>query len=458
MKRLFVFLLVAGGGLFAQQSSAIAIHNARVMPVSGPVIPRGTVVVRNGLIESVGADVAIPADAWVIEGDGLTVYPGLIDGLSTLGIPRPATPQRNATTPGSIAPAQATPAAPAAPASPPARGPEDRPMTTSWLRAADLVSPTDRRLNSARAAGFTTAVTFPTRGIFAGQGAIVDLAGETSGQMIVSGNAGQYVALSTSGGFGGGFPNSIMGSIAYVRQVYLDAEHYRIANQFYASHPRGNQRPDYDRALEGVLDSPRVLLPATRRIDVDRMLRFAAELHLQAVLYGLPQGYRSADLLKKAGASVLVNLSWPEKGRDTDPEEPDELQVLRVRDYAPSTPAILEQNDVKFAFYSGGIERRADLLRALKRAFDAGLSHEDALRAMTLSPAEIYGVADRLGSVDPGKIANLVVTKGDLFQEGSEVKYVFIDGAKFEPVEEPAPANGRPPAEASTPEPQGENQ
>ncbi|MBZ5611623.1 MAG: amidohydrolase family protein [Acidobacteriia bacterium] len=462
MKRLVVLLLVAASALPAQGPAAVAIHNARVVPVSGPVIARGTVVLRDGLIEAVGADVNIPADAWVIEGDGLTIYPGLIDALSTFGIPQPATPQANGAAAQQPAAPQitsplATPGAVTA-ANPPARGPEDRPMTTSWVRAADLVKPTDRRLNSARAAGFTTAVTFPPRGIFAGQGAIVDLAGETPGQMIVADNAGEYVTLATSGGFGGGFPNSLMGTIAYVRQLYLDAEHYRIAKQFYAAHPRGTARPDYDRALEGVLDAPRVLLPATRRTDVDRMLRFADDLRLQAVLYGLPEGYRSADLLKKAGASVLVNLRWPEKGRDTDPDEPDTLQVLRVRDRAPSTPAVLAQNGVKFALYTGGLERRADLLREIKRALDEGLSPEDALRALTLSPAEIYGVADRLGSIEPGKIANLVVTKGDIFQTATEVKYVFVDGVKFEPVEEPAPANARPESAPPTPEPQGEKQ
>jgi imidazolonepropionase-like amidohydrolase len=449
MKRL-ALLLCAAAALFAEVPTAVAIHNARVVPVSGPVIERGTVIVRNGLIEAVGADVNIPADAWVIEGAGLTVYPGLIDALSNFGIPQPATPANG----GGRGAQQASTAA----ANPPARGPEDRPMTTSWLRAADLVKPTDRRLNSARAAGFTTAITFPTSGIFAGQGAVVDLGGETSGQMVVADNAGEYVALATTGGFGGGFPNSLMGSIAYVRQVYLDAEHYRIAKQFYAAHMRGTPRPDYDRALEGVLDSPRVLLPATRRIDVDRMLRFADELHLQAVLYGLPEGYRSADLLKKAGTPVLVNLRWPERNREADPDEPDTLQVLQVRDRAPSTPAILAQNGVKFALYTGGIDRRADLLRALKRATDEGLTEDDALRALTLSAAEIFGVADRLGSLEPGKIANLVITKGDLFHPASEVKYVFVDGVKFEPVEEPAPANERPAGAPPAPESQGENQ
>jgi imidazolonepropionase-like amidohydrolase len=440
MKRLPALLFLASGLMFGEGAGPVAIRNARVVPVSGPAIARGAVVMRNGLIEAVGADVAIPPDAWIIEGDGLTVYPGLIDALSTFGIPP-------------------TPVPTIAPANPPARGPEDRPMTTSWVRAADLVKPTDRRLNSIRAAGFTTAITFPLRGIFAGQGAVVNLAGETTGHMIVEDNTGQYVTLATSGAFGGGFPNSLMGVISYVRQVYLDAEHYRLAKQFYAAHARGTVRPDYDRALEGVLDSPRVLMPARRRIDVDRLLRLAEELRVKAVLYGLPEGYRSADLLKKADAPALVNLRWPERNREADPDEPDTLQVLQVREQAPSTPAILARSGVKFALYSGGIDRRADLVRAIKRALDAGLTPEEALRAMTLSPAEIYGVANRLGSIEPGKIANLVVTKGDLFQEQTEVKYVFIDGVKYEPVEELVPANARPEGSLPTPErPQGVKQ
>ena len=454
-KRFVPALCLCAATVFAQGRGAIAIHNARIVPVSGPAIDRGTVVLRDGLIEAVGPAVNPPDGAWVIEADGLTVYPGLIDALSTLGIPAAAPAQNGAGGRGGAQTPATPPAGQAAtPAAPPARGPEDRPLTTSWLRAADLVRPGDRRLDSARAAGFTTSVTFPERGIFAGQGAIVDLAGETPGQMIVRDNVGEYVSLATTGGFGGGFPNSLMGVISYVRQVYLDADHYRAAKQFYDAHSRGSQRPDYDRALEGVLDSPRVLLPATRRIDVDRMLRLAQELRINALLYGLPEGYKSADLLKRSNAAVLVNLHWPEPPRDADPESPDPLQVLEVRDQAPSTPATLARNGVKFALYTGGFERRADFLRSLKRATEAGLAPDDALRALTLWPAEIYGVSDRLGSIETGKIANLVVTKGDLFQDETQVKFVFVDGQKFEP-EEAAPA-GRPEAAAAS-GPQGGN-
>ena len=435
MKPLLLAIVFAWA-LHAEDPGVFAIRNARVVPVKGPALDHATVVVRKGLIEAVGANVTAPADAWIIEGDGLTVYPGLIDALSTVGLAE--TPAARPTGPTTAA----------APATPPARGPEDRPSTTSWLRAADVVKPADKSIETARAFGFTTSVTFPHQGIFAGQGAVIDLAGETVGQMVVSAPAGQYVAL-TTGGFGGGYPASLMGAIAYVRQLYLDADYYQRAKEFYAAHPRGTTRPAYDRALEGVLESPRILLPAGSRREVDRMLRFSQELKRPAILYGLSEGYRSADLLASAGAPVLVNLKWPEKSPDADLEEPDALRILEVRENAPSTPATLAKKGVRFALYSGGIDRRADFVRAVRRALDAGLSTDDALRAMTLAPAEIYGVADRLGSIEPGKIANLVVTKGDLFDEKGQVKYVFVDGIKFEPVEE-APA-ARPGAREAAP-------
>lgn len=429
MKRLLCLLAALLCPAFADTPTAIAIQNARIVPVSGPAIERGTVLLRNGLIQAVGANVNVPADAWVIDGAGLTVYPGLIDALSTVGIPETTPAQRG----GAGAPATGSFA----------RGPEDRPNTTSWLNAADLIRTSDPRIETVRSNGFTTTITFPTQGIFAGQGTAIDLSGDKAGQMVVAPIVGQYLTLSSSG-FGGGFPGSLMGTISYIRQIYLDADYYKKAKDFYAAHPRGNARPEYDRALEGVLASPRVLLPASRRVDVDRMLHFAQELKQPAVLYDLTEGYRSADLLKKANVPVLVNLKWPEKSPNDNPADTDVLQTLEVRDNAPKTPSVLAKNGVHFAFYSGGITRRADLVKAMKRALDAGLSQDDAIKAMTLTPAEVYGLSDRMGSIEPGKIANLVVTKGNLFDEKSTVQYVFVDGVKYEPVPEPPPGPGGP--------------
>jgi len=426
MKRLLPVVLALAPALWAEPPSAIAIRDARVVTVSGPVLERGTVILRDGLIEAVGGKVTPASDVWVLDGKGLTVYPGLIDALSSWGLPAPPAPARSGRT---TQPDQPAPAAQAAPA----RGPEDRPSNTSWLRAADLLQPSDQRLEQARNAGYTSAVVFPTSGIFAGQGAVVNLAGEKAGQMVVATPAGLYLSLRSNSA--GGFPGSLMGVIAYIRQSFLDAGHYRLVQAAYQRTP-AMKRPAYDRAVEGLLDCPRVLLPAGRAVEIDRMLRLADELDLKAVLYGGHEAHRAVEMLRRSKTPVLLNLKWPERDRDADPEQVDSLQVLEFRDKAPSSAAALAKAGLPFAFYSGGVEKPNDLRKALKKAIDAGLSPQDAIRALTLNAAEIYGVSGRMGSLEPGKIANLVVTDGDLFQEKTKIKYVFIDGVKFEPARE----------------------
>jgi hypothetical protein len=406
------------------------------------------------LIEAVGPSVAVPSDALVVEGDGLTVYPGLVDGLSTWGMGT-AGAATNGGRGGGRGQAAATPAA-NQPAAPPSRGPEDRPATTSWIKAADELQPGDRRIELARSAGFTTAVVFPTRGIFAGQGSIINLAGAKVSDMVLVPSAGQYISLSRGGGFGGGggFPGSLMGVIAYIRQIYIDADYYTMLKERYEKDPRGMKRPEYDRALEGVIESKRILLPANRWVEVERMVNFGAELKKPMILYGMREGFdeRSTDHLKGGQTPVLVSLKWPEAPRDQNPDDTETYRALELREKAPSTPAALKKAGIKFALYTDGLDQARDIQRAVKKAMDSGLSREDAIRALTLSPAEIYGVADRLGSIEKGKIANLVVTRGDLFEDRTRVEMVFIDGVKHTPA--PDATGGR--GGGATPEtPQG---
>lgn len=427
---------------FAQTPTAIAIRNARIVPISGPALARGTVVLRNGLIEAVGENTTVPSDAWVLEGEGLTVYPGLIDALSNWGMPANLAAPSRPGVPQSVGPVIQgnLPAPPARPS----QGPEDRPATTSWIKAADELQPTDHRLEIARNAGFTSAVTFPMRGIAAGQGSIVNLAGEKPRDMVLVPAAGQYLTMASSGG---GFPLALFGTIAYIRQLYLDADHYVQVKQAYAKDPQSVPRPEYEAALEGILQSQRILLPANRMVEVDRMIRFAAELKQPTILYGMREGYRSVDLLKKAKLPVLVSLKWPVKENDTDPDDVESYRTLEVRDRAPSTPAEFQKAKLKFAFYTDSVDQPRDIQKAVKKAIDAGLPREEAVRALTLSVAEIYGVSDRLGSIEKGKIANLLVTRGDIFDDKAKVEMVFIDGKRFAPPPEPpTPAPPKPTA------------
>jgi imidazolonepropionase-like amidohydrolase len=178
-------------------------------------------------------------------------------------------------------------------------------------------------------------------------------------------------------------------------------------------------------------------------VQIERMLRFGAEFKTPFVLYGGQEAFRTADQLKKAGVPVILNVKWPAKERESDPEEIPSLRTLQLRDKAPTTPAVLAAAGVPFAISSEGLDTPKDMLKALKKSIDVGLKPADAIRALTLSAAEIYGVASRLGSIDKGKIANLTVVKGDLFDEKSKVEMVFIDGKKYLPAPE-APAPPRP--------------
>ena len=434
----FAALASAAPALLAQGLPPLFIRNARIVPVSGPILLKGSILVQDGLIVAVGEGLTAPAGAQVIEGEGLTVYPGLIDGLSTLGLDIPVIAAAPAGGRGGGGGGVLPTALLSAAAAPVAisKGPEDRPLTTPWVKAADQIKASDRRLPLARGAGFTTAVVFPTSGIFAGQGAVINLAGEKPGQMVINPSVGMYTTMSTNRG--GGFPSALMGTIAYLRQTYLDANHYKAALALYEKNPT-LQRPTYERALEGIADAPLTLFPAVRAYEIDRLIRLTREFGVKSALYGVHEGFRRGEELAKAGIPVIVNVKWPEAARDQDPEEHEDSRVLELRDKAASTPGVLAKAGVKFTFSSIGVDTPANTIRAIKKAIDAGLPPAEALKAMTLTAAQIYGVSKQLGSLEKGKIANLTVTKGDLFQDSTKVQFVVIDGVKYDPpLEEPA--------------------
>jgi imidazolonepropionase-like amidohydrolase len=295
-----------------------------------------------------------------------------------------------------------------------------------------------------RDAGFTSVVATPERGLFPGQVALVNLAGERPRDMVVKTPVAMRVNFSAGPGHRG-FPNSLFGAIAYVRQSFLDAAHYDQAWTIYERSPTGQVRPEYDRTLEPLRDAlnnrSHVMLPGNWAYEVRRAVKFGGEMGFSTLIYGAHQGYQIADELAEMDIPVLLNANWPEPPKDGDPDAEPSLRELRFRDRAPTTPAEFEKSGVRFAFYSGGAE--PDKLWAnVRKSIGLGLSHQAAVRAFTLGPAEIFGVSDRLGSLEVGKIANVVVTDGDLFDRGTKIEMVFVDGKKFEPAE-PMMARGR---------------
>src|SRR5690349_6165873 len=302
-----MLLFVTALPAFAQggEPQYFAIRGAKVVPVSAPPLEDATVVVARGVILAVGKDAAIPADAWVIEGKGLTIYPGLVDALTDVGLVTAAP-----------APSPEAGAGPARRAEEPARGPEDRPNSTPWRSAADEVSLADKRIETWRSAGFTTVVSSPKTGFFPGQAAVLDLNGERPGDLVVKAPIAIPISTKPASSFGRGFPDSLMGVIAYEHQVFLDTDWLAKTTAAYEKNPKGTARPRYDRAsaalAEALEDHATVLISANSALEMRRALELAPRWKVNAAIYGGQAGYEMADEIAAKKMPVLVNLKWPE--------------------------------------------------------------------------------------------------------------------------------------------------
>lgn len=414
---------------------AFAIKDAQIVTGAGRTIAKGTVVFRNGLITDVGESVRIPADARVIDGAGMTVYPGFIDGYTSLGLAAPAQPQ--APPAGGGGGGRQTAAA----VTPP---PPEARLGDPSLAAADQVKP-GASFEDPRSVGVTAALSSPRQGIFAGQSALINLAGEEPSKLVLRAPIALTVQFSGGGGFGGGYPGSLMGTVAYIRQSFLDAIRYRDEVDRYNRIKRGVNRPEHDKRLAALQPALKgempVLFVANSDGDIRRALMIADEFKLKPMIAGALDGYRVADMLKARSVPVILSVDFPKRAADLPDDEDEPLRVLRERAETPRGAARLAQAGVKFAFTSGSL-RPQDFIANVQRAVENGLPKDEALRALTVNAAEIFGAADQLGTIEVGKIANLVVASGDILAKDARVRYVFIDGDQIE-LKKPDAPQGR---------------
>jgi imidazolonepropionase-like amidohydrolase len=436
-----VIAAAATGITRADAPHVYAVTGARIVTAAGVPIPSGNIIVRGRLVEAVGADAAIPDNAIVIEGGGLTVYPGLVDmGNSTgLDISQQTPPPNLRTT---------------AEAERFKRTQIFRPALTaaSHLRSD---SPDLARLAGA---GITSVLATPHLGVVRGQSALVNVVApaetpqignvgdERQGLQIVRSPVALHVDFGGGGG-GRGYPNSLMGVIALVRQGFIDAQHQRAAEERYARNEAvGMPRPNHDPsltalqpALEGTLP---VAFEGNAAREIRRILQMAQEFRLDPIVTGGGQADEVVAELKAQNARVIYNLNYPTRSRALAPDADEPLMTLRARANAPKVPAALANAGVTFAFSSSGLRDPRDFVRNASRAVREGLPEDAAVRALTIDAARIAGAADRIGSLETGKVANILVTEGDLFDEGMQVKHVFVDGRPVD-IDLPPTSGGR---------------
>ena len=422
--RTLIGLILLAGSVAAQQignptsqdgvmppRTTIAIRNARIVTVSGPDIERGTVVIRDGKIEAVGANVSVPAGAQSIDGSGLSVYPGMIDAGTNMGlveVPQGANGTVDLSEAGELNPN---------------------------AKAIIAVNPHSAHIAVTRVEGITNTLTAPTGGLISGQAALINLLGTAPKEMAVVPQVALVINYPRIGGGGGGgfggfqqqpanLAETLQANerqIDQIRKMLRDAEAYGRAQDAYAK-DKSLPRPDRNVVLEPLVPYVRgeqpVIFRADREAEIRGAIRFADEMKLKPIILGGNDAWKVVNLLKEKNVPVILTgiFSLP-------PREDDAYDSLY------ENAAKLQQAGVRFCISTGdaGPEvRNLALYAGMAAAF--GLSKADAVKAVTLYPAQILNVADRLGSIEAGKMANLVVTDGDLLEIRTHIRYLLIDG------------------------------
>jgi imidazolonepropionase-like amidohydrolase len=389
------------------QAGTYVIRGGTVVPVVGPTIPNGIVLISGGKIQAVGATVPTPAGAKVIDATGMFVYPGMIDSGTELGL----------TEIGSV------------PGSTDTReigdfNPQDVALTAVNAHS-ELIPVT--RVN-----GVTTAITSATGALMSGNAALIDLWGWTPDEMAIKPRAAQVMSYPSSGGFGGrgggGFGGRQQGDasetasrqVRAMRDFFADARAYADVKAKLAAGGSVPNAPRVNQAMESLVPVVRGEMPVifdVNTIDQIRgVLTLADSFKLKVILRGPRDAWRVADTLAARGIPVIVGPTTQAPGAD------DPYDALFAQ------PGVLVKAGVKIAFQTSGASDVRDLPYNAALATAYGLDMDEAIKALTINPAQIFGVADRYGSIEPGKVANVIVTTGNPLDVRSNVKYLFIRG------------------------------
>lgn len=403
----------------------VAFVDATVVVNPERTVEDATLVVRDGRVVSVEAGGEPPAGARVVDVAGKWIYPGFVDPYTDYGLPREKEERQG----GGFG---RTP--------PQYEG--DRTGARAWNEAIhaerdwiDAFEPDAKAAEPLLERGVTTVQSVRKDGIFRGRGLVATLADAEPNEVVLAPRTGHFLSFD-KGSSQQAYPNSQMGSIALIRQTLLDAEWYAQARQ--AEDAAG--RPVIDRALEALADLEEpVVFDTEDPLALLRAARIGEELGLSLIHVGAGIAFERADEIAALDSPMILSLAFPEEPEVGTYEEAldTSLQDLRRWERAPTTPAVLAEREVRFAFTGHGLEQKDDFFANLRRAVETGLAESTALAALTTVPAELVGLGDEAGTLEPGRRADLVITSGDLLRdEKAEVQAVWIGGEEAKAFEE----------------------
>jgi hypothetical protein len=432
-KQFFSFLLVfifCGLPLFSsgKVGPPYAIIHCHVVPVTGPHIEDATIIIREGLIETLGpcGKIAVPEDAEIFDAKGLYAYPGLIDAHTKLFLETPRAQTQTQRTSSSTSRSEEKPA-----------------WQKTDFMAYDYLKPSESALKKYHKNGITTVLVAPQRGIFAGKSVLLNLNGTNRAPMVLQNPFALHINFTVNRGQ---YPSSLMGVTSLIRQSFMDANYYNKHKLKHSGSPNGLKRPEYNPFLENlvpfVVHKKPVIFNCANQEDIKRALRIISEFDLNGFISGANEAWRVSSFLKKAKAPLLVSLKFRPPFTSKYNLMGNEIKKKAEEEIYPANAGNLYKAGIRFSLTSHGLTNAGDILKNIRKIIKSGLPKEEALRSLTIVPAEILGLSHVLGTLEKGKIANIILASGEIFEEKSVIRQVFIDGISYEvtpPPKKPEP-------------------
>lgn len=410
-------------GIVEPAASLYALENARVVVAPDQILPRATVIVDRDSIVAVGVDIAVPAGAEVISLDGKTIYAGLVD---TGGEADPTTTQPNSAHWNRMV------------------TPDRKPSVPAILGQPDGNDAPYAGAKSLREQGITTQLIAPRDGIFSGESHVALTGGPAWMSPVLKDSVAQHLQLTVPRrGGGGDFPTSPMGAVALVRQTIIDAIWYQQAILASQS-DRKVSAPVFDPSLQKIaaaIESQFFIVDCPNERFVARADKIAREFSFKAVLKGSGREYQLLENVVAANRMLLLPVAFPKPPNVASSQAADEVTLTELMHWrlAPENPARLAEAGVRFTLTTAGLEKTSDFLPSVRKAVKRGLAPQVALAALTTEPARLIGLDERIGTVASGKLANLIIVDGDLFDDQARLVETWVAGRRYRHLVETTP-------------------
>ncbi|MCC9166244.1 amidohydrolase family protein [Pontibacter harenae] len=408
-------------GVYDERSGLVALTNATIHSDYKTVIPNATLLIRGGKVEAVGTNVQVPAGAVVVDAKGKHIYPGLVDMFTSYGLPEAKSERRGWGSPPQME--------------------SEKKGAYNWnqairpeTNAGEMFKVNSKQAEELRKLGFGTVLAVNRDGIARGTSALVTLAEKRENEVLVMDKAAAALSFD-KGTSTQDYPSSLMGSVALLRQTYLDAQW-------------NMQNPDKEQnlSLKAFTEANKFpqIFEAGNKLNVLRADKVGDEFQKQYIIKGNGDEYQMIKEIKATNAPLILTLSFPDAYNVEDPMDARQVSLddMKHWEMAPANAALLHKAGVVFAFSSAELKDKKDFLPNLRKAIEYGLPEEEALKALTATPAKLLNADKIVGSLNKGMLANFIITTNNLFADDNIILENWVQGNQYKITEVPADYRG----------------